>query len=98
MEAIAVCGKRRSKQVSNRLVQKARIEYTYIPRMIDEQITLDIHLRSIRTAVVAMAVSILATGLIIADESGLGFPPPVIALFVCGYALLPTLLFRLCGH
>ncbi|ERG93958.1 hypothetical protein [Haloquadratum walsbyi] len=66
--------------------------------MTDEQITLDVHLRSIRTALIAMAISILTTGLIIADESGLGFPLFVITLLVCGYAFIPTLSTRLRGQ
>jgi hypothetical protein len=66
--------------------------------MTDKEISLHAHLRSIRTALVAMSVSILATGLIIADESGLGFPLFIITLLVCGYAFIPTLLTRLRGQ
>ena len=66
--------------------------------MTDEEINLHAHLRSIRTALVAMAISILATGLIIADESGLGFPLFVITLLVCGSGFIPTLLTRLRGQ
>ena len=80
------------------LVQKAHIKYAYVTRMTGEHTTLHAHLRSIRTALVAMALSILATGLIIADESGLGFPLFIITLLVCGYAFVPTLLARLRGQ
>ena len=80
------------------LVQKGHIKHAYVARMTDEEINLHAHLRSIRTALVAMAISILATGLIIADESGLGFPLFVITLLVCGYAFIPTLLTRLRGQ
>lgn len=97
-ELLSLYGERRLKQVSDVLLQKAHTEYAYVPRVTDEQITLHAHLRSIRTALVAMAGSILATGLIIADESGLGFPLFVITLFVCGYAFIPTLLTRLRGR
>ncbi len=65
--------------------------------MTDGQISLHAHLRSIRTALIAMAISTLATGVIIADESGLGFPLFVITLFF-GYAFIPTLLTRLRGQ
>ncbi|MCX2819777.1 hypothetical protein EGH25_10495 [Haladaptatus sp. F3-133] len=60
--------------------------------MTDEQDLLRAHLRSIRTALVAMAVSILTTGLIIADEDGLGFPLFIITLLICAYAFVPPLL------
>lgn len=60
--------------------------------MTDDQITLRAHLRSIRTALVAMAVSILTAALIIANEDGLGFPLFVITLLVCAYAFVPPLL------
>jgi hypothetical protein len=95
---MSVCGERMSEQVSDVLLQKAHAEYAHVPRMTDKQTTLHAHLRSIRTALVAMAVSILATGLIIADEDGLGFPLFIITLLVCGYAFVPTLLSRLRGQ
>lgn len=60
--------------------------------MTDEQALLRTHLRSIRTALVAMAASILTTGLIIADEDGFGFPLFIITLLICAYAFVPTLI------
>lgn len=48
--------------------------------MTDDQFAPRAHLRSIRTALVAMTVSILTAALIIANEDGLGFPLFVITL------------------
>ena len=59
--------------------------------MSDEQTVLLAHLRSIRTALVAVAVSILATGLIIREDS-LAFPLFLVSLFVCAYAFVPPLI------
>mgnify|MGYP006926884409 FL=1 len=58
--------------------------------MSDEQTALLAHLRSVRTALVAVAVSVLATGLIIEQEP-LAFPFLLISLFVCAYAFVPPL-------
>jgi hypothetical protein len=52
METLAVCGERMSKQVSDVPVYQAHIEYKYVPRMTDEQITLHAHLRLVRTALI----------------------------------------------
>ncbi|AJF24445.1 hypothetical protein SG26_01275 [Haloarcula sp. CBA1115] len=57
-----------------------------------DEATLRIYLRSIRTALVAMAVSILTAGLIIADEDGLGFPLFIITLLICAYAFVSPFL------
>lgn len=59
--------------------------------MVDEQTKILAHLRSIRTALVAVAVSTLATGLIIREEP-LAFPLFIISLLVCAYAFVPPLL------
>lgn len=72
-------------------LRKGHIEITSTLYMTDEQALLRVHLRSIRTALVAMAVSILTTGLIIADEAGLGFPLVSITLLICAYAFVPPL-------
>ncbi|RJX49863.1 hypothetical protein [Halonotius pteroides] len=61
--------------------------------MSDEQAVLLAHLRAIRTAVVAVAVSVLATGLII-NEEPLAFPLFAIGLLICAYAFVPPLLRR----
>jgi hypothetical protein len=60
--------------------------------MTDEQALLRTHLRSIRTAPVAMAVSTLTAGLIIADEDGLGFPLFIITLLIYAYAFVSPFL------
>jgi len=59
--------------------------------MTDEQTVLLAHLRSIRTALVAAAVSVLATGLIIRQDP-LAFPFFLASLLVCAYAFVPPLL------
>lgn len=74
------------------LFRKRHIESTSSTCMVDEELIFRAHLRSIRTALVAMAMSILATGLIIADEDGLGFPLFIMTLLVCAYAFVPPLL------
>jgi hypothetical protein len=61
--------------------------------MSDEQAVLLAHLRSIRTALVAVAVSVLATGLII-NEEPLAFPFFCISLLICAYAFVPPLIRR----
>jgi hypothetical protein len=61
--------------------------------MSDEQTVLLTHLRSIRTALVAVAVSVLATGLIIREDP-LAFPLFLISLFICAYAFVPPLIRR----
>ena len=61
--------------------------------MSDEQTVLRAHLRSIRTALVAVAVSVLATGLIIREDP-LAFPFLLVSLFVCAYAFVPPLIHR----
>ena len=59
----------------------------------DEQAVLLAHLRAIRTAIVAVAVSVLATGLII-NEEPLAFPLFSIGLLICAYAFVPPLIRR----
>lgn len=61
--------------------------------MADERTLLLAHLRSIRSALVAVAISVLATGLIIREDS-LAFPLFLVSLLVCLYAFLPPLLRR----
>ena len=61
--------------------------------MSDEQTVLRAHLRSIRTALVAVAVSVLTTGLVIREDP-LAFPFLVFSLFVCAYAFVPPLIRR----
>jgi len=61
--------------------------------MSDEQAVLLAHLRSIRTALIAVAVSVLATGLII-NEEPLAFPFFSISLLICAYAFVPPLIHR----
>ena len=63
----------------------------YVVCMADEQTKLLAHLRSIRTALVAVAVSTVAAGLIIREDP-LAFPLFVISLLVCAYAFVPPLL------
>ena len=72
-------------------LHKANTKDTYPPHMTDEQTMLLAHLRSIRTALVAVAVSVLATGLIIRQDP-LGFPFFLASLLVCAYAFVPPLL------
>lgn len=71
-------------------LHKANYEYTYAPHMTGEQTVLLAHLRSIRTALVAVAVSVLATGLIIREDP-LAFPLFIASLLVCAYAFVPPL-------
>ena len=59
--------------------------------MTDEQTVLLAHLRSIRTALVAAAVSVLATGLIIRQDP-LAFPFLLVSIAVCLYAFVPPLM------
>ncbi|CDK41066.1 uncharacterized protein BN903_1 [Halorubrum sp. AJ67] len=47
-----------------------------------------VHLRSIRTAIVGLALAVLTTGLIISGDS-LDFPFLIFSLFVCLYAFVP---------
>ncbi|WP_048078412.1 MULTISPECIES: hypothetical protein [unclassified Halorubrum] len=54
----------------------------------DENPLLMVHLRSIRTAIVGLALAVLTTGLIISGDS-LDFPFLIFSLFVCLYAFVP---------
>ena len=58
--------------------------------MTDEQTALLAHLRSIRTALVAVAISVLATGLIIREDP-LALPFLLVSITVCSYAFIPLL-------
>jgi len=59
--------------------------------MADEQTVLLAHLRSIRSALVAVAISVLATGLIIREDP-LAFPFFIGSILVCLYAFVPPLI------
>ena len=50
------------------------------------------HLRSIRTAVVGLALAVIAAGLIISGEGPLDFVFLILSLFVCLYAFVPPLI------
>lgn len=59
----------------------------------DENSLLMAHLRSIRTAIVGLALAVVATGLIISggeDPLDIGFL--ILSLFVCLYAFVPPLI------
>jgi len=57
----------------------------------DEQTELLAHLRSIRSALVAVAIAVLATGLIISEDP-LAFPFLLVSITVCLYAFVPPLI------
>jgi len=73
-------------------LRKGHTDPTFVVCMTNEQALFRAHLRSLRTALVGMAASILTASLIIADEDGLGFPLFVITLLICAYAFAPPLL------
>ena len=59
--------------------------------MTDGQTVLLAHLRSIRSALVAVAISVLATGLIIREDP-LAFPFLLVSITVCLYSFVPPLI------
>jgi hypothetical protein len=61
--------------------------------MAGEQTALLAHLRSIRSALIAVAVSVLATGLIIREDP-LAFPFLIASIVICLYAFVPPLIRR----
>jgi hypothetical protein len=61
--------------------------------MADEQTALLAHLRSIRSALVAVAVSVLAAGLIIREDP-LAFPFLIGSIGVCLYAFVAPFIHR----
>ncbi len=62
--------------------------------MTNEQAALRSYLRSVRTALLAVATAVLTAGLVIAGEDGLGFPMFVLTLCICAYAFVSPLLGR----
>jgi len=62
--------------------------------MTNEQAALRSYLRSVRTALLAVATAVLTAGLVIASEDGLGFPMFVLTLCICAYAFVSPLLGR----
>jgi len=71
------------------------IDFEQTVCMTDEQAALRSHLRSVRTALLAVAISVLTAGLVIAGEDGLGFPMFVLTLCICAYAFISPLFSRL---
>jgi len=59
----------------------------------DEQSLLMAHLRSIRTAIIGLALAVITTGLIISGGNDpLDFGLLILTIFVCLYAFVPPLI------